>query len=237
MNTVKKIFDLINQSTEKFFIDIGASNVPEESQSEILIKEGWKGLMFECNPQKFNGLKQRMSDKVGINVISEKVTPQNIIKILKENNTPEKFFLSIDIDGYDIFVLEEILKNYKPFLIISEINEKIPPPVKFTVTYKDDYWWDGSHFYGYSISYLDDIIKKYDYSIDFLDYNNVIIVNDCKKNYNVNHIYKEGYLEKSDRKNKFPWNADFEPIYLLEDQEKIEFVKNKFKNKNNFIIE
>jgi hypothetical protein len=62
------------------------------------------------------------------------VTPNNVVSLLLANDTPKEFaFLNLDLDGYDYFVLEQILTHYRPKLICKEINEKIPPPIKFSV--------------------------------------------------------------------------------------------------------
>ena len=43
--------------------------------------------MFECDPNKYPIQQEKMIDKSAV-VISEKVTPDNILSFLKENNTP-----------------------------------------------------------------------------------------------------------------------------------------------------
>ena len=49
------------------------------------------------------------------------------------------YFLNIDIDSYDLEVLVTILENsYKPDIVSIEINEKIPPPIYFKVTYDEN---------------------------------------------------------------------------------------------------
>jgi hypothetical protein len=235
MTTLEKKLDFLRGSENKFFVDIGASNDPIHSQTESLLELGWSGVMFECDPNKYVGLRKRMEGK-NVKVVFQKATPKNIVDLFIANEVPPSFYLSIDIDGYDIFVLDEILKNYNPYLVISETNEKIPPPIKFTVTYDDEYWWDSSHFYGYSISYLADVLKKHNYKIDSLDWNNAIIV-PGEQEIEIEKIYLDGYLNREDRKKMFPWNHDFEPIYSMDYQDKIKFIKEKFNSRKNFTLE
>lgn len=221
MPTLDSVIDKLNT---RFFVDIGASNSPADSQSEKLIGKGWSGIMFECDPNKYDGLVDRMKSK-NVIVIGDKVTPDNIIEHLSTNNVPNQFYLSIDIDGYDYFVLDKILSKYSPELIISEINEKIPPPIEFTVLYDKNYWWDVSHFYGYSLAMLTTLLEKYEYKIDSLDYNNVILVKG-KQTTPLKEIYDNGYWNR----NRFYYNVDFEPIYYLKKEQQIEFINKKFKN-------
>jgi hypothetical protein len=165
-----------------------------------------------------------------------KVTPDNILDLLFKNKAPLDFYLSIDIDGYDYYVLEKILTVYKPQLIISEINEKIPPPIKFTVNYNEDYFWDSSHYYGYSLAMLEELMGEYSYKIDTLDWNNVILV-PGKQEEDILEIYNNGYLNRDGRKNRFSYNLDFEPIYSLKKDEQINFINEKFMNINGYQLD
>lgn len=235
MNTVDKHLDKILQIKSKFFVDIGCSDSTQYSQSEILINHGWSGLMFEYDEDKWRNQSNKINNS-NIKVIQAKITPDNIIDILKSNRCVDGFFLTLDIDGYDYFVLEKILSEYKPSLIISEINEKIPPGIKFSVKYADDYWWDCSHFYGYSLSMLEDLLSKYTYKVLDLDYNNVVLVPGSQTD-KLYRIYYDGYFNNVDRERIFSYNADFEAIYSLALQEQIDFLKQKFhKHEGKYIL-
>jgi hypothetical protein len=133
----------------------------------------------------------------------------------------------LDIDGYDYFVLEQILKEYKPALIISEINEKIPASVKFSVNYTPNYFWDGTHYYGYSIGMLEDLLETYGYKIDCLDLNNVVLV-PGKQEQSIEDVYNNGYLNTELRHTRFQYNADFNPVYSMNKEQQIQFIKSKF---------
>ena len=226
MTTSKKFINQILNSGTNFFIDIGCSNDSPSSQTEYLLDLGWSGLMFEYDNLKYSNQKGKMLGK-DVKVINEKVTPDNVLELFKKNNVPNNFFLSLDIDGYDFYILEKILSEYNPNFIISEINEKIPHDVKFTVKFDEKYFWDVSHFYGYSIFMLDDLLSTYKYKILELDYNNVILI-PGKQTETFREIYEKGYLHRIDRKQLFHYNSDFEKIYDLSKDQKKEFINKKF---------
>lgn len=225
MSTLSKIFSRLIALPTKFFVDIGASNDTSESQTEMLFTQGWSGVMFECNPEKVVPLYNRMKP-YPVTVFSQKVTPDNILDILKNANAPDDFYLSIDIDGYDFHVLKKILTVYHPQLIVSEINEKIPPPIKFSVKYDPEYWWDVSHFYGYSLSMLEDIDG---YKVESLDFNNVIL-SPGKQEVPLADIYRDGYWNMGVNTgiHRPAYNADFDPIYTMSYPDQINFINSKF---------
>lgn len=228
-NTISIVVEELKTYTTKFFVDIGASNVTNSSQTEQLIPIGWGGILFECDEKKYPSLQQRYEKNKNVTVIPKKVTPDNILDFLEKNNAPNDFYLSLDIDGYDYFVLDKILSKYKPSMILSEINEKIPPPFKFTVEYDENYWWDGTHFYGYSISMLENLLTKYGYKIMFLHYNNVCLV-PGKHEGDLKKIYEDGYLNAPLTKQYFSYNNAFK-IVGTNDLEKLNFINNFFISK------
>jgi hypothetical protein len=232
-STSSKILNRLLELPIKFFVDIGASDDIVTSQSEALLQYGWSGVMFECAPEVAH-LKERVKE-YPVKVISQMVTPDNIIQLLQDAGVPDGFYLSLDIDGYDFFVLQKILSVYKPQLIISEINEKIPPPIKFTVNYDPKYWWDTSHFYGYSLSMLE-YIKGY--KVESLDFNNVIMTPGTQE-IPLDVIYRDGYWNmpkdqdafhnRSNETNGRPYyNANFDPIYTMSYMDQIDFIQRKF---------
>ena len=79
-----------------------------------------------------------------------RVTPGNVAALPGGYGLPNGFdFLNLDIDGYDMFVLDALLTEYRPRVMCAEVNEKIPPPVRLTVRYDRPLGQD--HFYGQSM--------------------------------------------------------------------------------------
>ena len=125
--------------------------------------------------------------------------------------------LNLDIDGYDFFVLDEILGAFRPGVVCTEINEKIPPPLRFTVRYVPDYSWGTNHFYGQSISQLALLCERHGYSIVELEYNNAFLVPSdlAATSLTPEEAYRRGYLDRPDRHTRFPWNDDMEQLQSL----------------------
>ena len=213
-------------------VDIAASDGTTQSNTLFLYKQDWGGLALEYDSGRFAILANHYKKYPQVNLMRVKALPQNVVSILDANLIPENFaFFNLDIDSYDYFVLDQVLSNYRPQLICTEINEKIPTPIEFSVKYTPDHFWQGDHFYGQSISQLYKLCKKYNYKIVELYYNNAFIMpNETKgqKSLTPDIAYKAGYLNKADRKAKFPYNSDMEELIGLPKAEAIKFLKNKF---------
>jgi hypothetical protein len=213
-------------------IDIAASDGLSMSNTYSLYKDGWGGLAVECDAQKFSSLASSYVNFPNVNLAKCMVTPKNILSLLAANEIPERFeFLNLDIDGYDYFVLEQILGKYRPKLICTEINEKIPPPIKFTVKWNPKYAWAEDHFYGQSISQLHYLATKHRYALIELHYNNAFLMpleSSPKASLTPEEAYQTGYSGKPDRKEKFPWNENMEDVLHMKPDDALIFVNNFF---------
>jgi hypothetical protein len=221
-------------------VDIAASDGVTMSNTYPLFRNGWSGLAVEYDNRKFASLAHTYSTFSGVNLAKCKVTPENAVLLLKANQLPPKIgFLSLDIDGYDHFVLEQILSEFHPQLICVEVNEKIPPPIKFSVKWNPNYFWRMDHFYGQSISQLYTLCLRFQYSLVELHYNNAFLIPSESNPYpplTPELAYEEGYRNRLDRKEKFPWNADMEILLSLPPKQGVAFVNQYFSNRDGEFI-
>lgn len=187
---------------------------------------------MECDGEKFPALALRLKTFPDVLLSNCRVTPENVESLMRSNGVPAEFtFLSLDIDGYDYFVLERILQSFRPSLICAEVNEKIPPPIKFTVKWDAAYQWATDHFYGQSITQLATLATRFDYELARLDINNAFLIPHeiCPvPALSPEDAYRTGYAERPDRKQKTPWNADMEALLTMPPQQGVEFLRKYF---------
>lgn len=221
-----------------YYVDIGASDGWSSSSTFPFAKNNrFSGLSVELDDKKFKKMKFIYKKFKNAHLSNSKVTPENIVNLLKEFKVPQNFdILNLDIDSYDLFVIKKLLNSYKPKIVSMEINEKIPPPIYFTVTYDENHFWKGDHFFGCSIQAAYDELHKFDYKLYTLVYNNAIFIPIDSKinipNLSVSDIYKEGYVEKVDRKEKFSYNNDVDVLLEMNQKEALDFLDDLFKNYN-----
>jgi hypothetical protein len=200
-----------------YIIDIGASTgVNTDPVFKFINNINYKGLCIEGNSQSVYQLKT----KTHFDIYNGYITPSNVLTIFESYNVPCNIdILKIDIDGYDLEVLRVILSKYKPRIIIAEINEKIPPPICFEVKYKENYSWDNSHCFGFSIQSGAKVMNENNYKIAAVyELNNILCINDelCKSfeiqsintDEYIKNLYKKEYIDNFDRLHILPWNEN-----------------------------
>lgn len=202
-------------SPSNYIIDIGASSGQETDPVFHLLKTAeFAGLCIEAGDS-IRELEKKLPQKE-IKKVKAFATPESIISIFLQENVPlYADILKIDIDGYDLSVLRKILEgNYRPKIIIAEINEKIPPPVWFEIKYSKDYCWDGSHCFGFSLEAGKQTLEQFDYTVfSLFEGNNAIFLDNIffkqlnLPNKSLQEIYFEGYIPYLVGK-AFPWNED-----------------------------
>jgi len=230
------------QIEKSFVVDIAAGDGVGMSNIYALYKEGWPGVAAEYDSIAFSNLSKTYRDIPSVNLIRIKITPQNVNHIFEACSVPIRFsFLNLDIDGYDYYVLDPILVKYRPSLICAEINENIPPPIRFTVIYDANYSWAKDHFYGQSISQLYLLCEKYKYDLVKLHYNSAFLIPSEINKYKAltpGEAYDKGYRLRNDRKEKFPQNKDMESVLEMIPNQAVKFLTEKFKeHKGKYIME
>lgn len=233
----KKILELCEELQIKsgHYVDIGAADGWTSSSTYPFAKDdSFSGLSIELDDRQYKKMEFIYKNFKNAHLLKKKVTPDNIVKLLNEHSTPKEFeILNLDIDSYDLFVLKEILKYFEPKIISMEINEKIPPPVIFTVLYDKQHFWQNDHFFGCSIQAAYEEVSKFKYKLFTLVYNNAIFIRDDLnidfKEPSVLEAYNEGYKNKHDRVEKFSYNRDVDCVLDMDNKDIILFFNNFYK--------
>lgn len=72
--------------------------------------------------------------------------------------------MSLDLDGNDLYVAEELLRNgVTPSLFIVEHNGKFPPPIRWSIEYDPDRRYDGGDYFGASLAAYNDLLARHGY--------------------------------------------------------------------------
>lgn len=152
---LKFILDNVGSGERKFFMDIGAGDGYNLSNTRIF-KEyyGYEGVFIDG--QKW----------ATVDVHQEWVTNENIVSLFEKYGCPEGFsLLSLDLDGNDYDILTTIMSRYKPRVVICEINGTVPLGVSVKIKYNPEHVWKGADYYGFSFSACEKLAEKMGYRI------------------------------------------------------------------------
>lgn len=146
------------------FVELGIGN-GLENNSLILLMHGWRGvwlggeeLAFEI-PNDGPLVHQRAW-----------ITRENCRELVEHGlgalGAARLDMLSVDIDGNDLYVLDEILKGgAAPAVVVVEYNGKFPPPVRWTIAYDPQHVWDMTDYQGASLQSLADMLEPHGYRL------------------------------------------------------------------------
>jgi len=147
-------------------IEFGAHTGEEWSNTIHLLKKGWHGLYIEPERKKLGKLVEtsknypnmRISD---ISIITENMkyrytglTLDEIIRLFFKDQDVQ--LISIDIDSYDYYIFKGL--EYRPEVIIIEINAFFPPNVRYIDRQRKD-------IYGTSHLSMLDMAAEKDYHL------------------------------------------------------------------------
>jgi hypothetical protein len=167
---ISKILTALGKAPEDvFFVDIGAGDGIDMSNTYLLAAEGANGIAIEFNPSKFAMMATTYRDLPKIALAKIPAKPSNICGLLiglEFSGSAE--VLNLDIDSYDFFVLRELLREFSFDILCLEINPIFPWEVEFSVNFPSEEW-SGGWFSGMSLSLLSGLLIDHGYGIVGVD--------------------------------------------------------------------
>lgn len=165
------------------------------SNFDYLLNKGYSGIIIS-------------PDSPSKNAKNHAIIQENIIPLMRTYKVPPMFdALSIDLNGNDYWVLEKVLEEYRPNLIIAEYNASRTEPE--TIKYSSYFKWNNDDYYGFSFAAAKKLAEKFGYYI--------IFQNDELNLYMVarEYVEPEGIIEvTSEKKIFFPHNPNGEWVYV-----------------------
>ena len=136
-----------------------------ENNTIALAALGWKGFWVGGVDLRF-----KYKNTKNFNFNKNWITRENAFKLFSDglNKLEEKKIdlFSLDLDGNDIYILEELLGKIElPSIIIAEYNSKFFPPLSFRIKYDPDHVWGVDDYLGASLSEFVKVLNKYSYKL------------------------------------------------------------------------
>lgn len=153
---IREIFRRIGLTT-KTFVEFGIGDGLENNTLSLLF-DGWQGLWIDASTESINRIKAHLSSIINIGqlkVVDSFITKRNINDLICHNiNHKEIDLLSIDIDGNDYHVFDEIT-CVNPRVVVIEYNAKFTPPTIFCIEYDESHVFKSDDYFGASLKFLE----------------------------------------------------------------------------------
>lgn len=132
--------------------DVGSGDGWNMSNARALIEKGWGAHLYD-------------GDAKGNPDVNEMW-----ITIETAENIHPCDFLSLDIDGNDFWIMQALLNrdDFRPSLIVCEINPAFPRDVAKTITYDPDHRWNEDTFYGCTLAAYEKLMGEHGYTLIYL---------------------------------------------------------------------
>lgn len=170
------------------FVEIGFDYY--ENNSLNLFKIAKKGLLVDGSDEKTFLLKYLLKffyPKRNIKVINKMINKDNINQIISEqfNENDEIDLLSIDVDGVDYYIFENI--KFKPKIIVIEYMFWYGKEAKCSIPYSEEFIWkQGSLYSGASLNAICSLAKSKDYHL-------IALESSCVNAFFIRGDYKEKF--------------------------------------------
>jgi hypothetical protein len=147
---------LKNIGNSKYLVDLGSKDGYNLSNTRYFVENGYECLMIDSDSEAGETKE----------VKKHKLFSGNVIPLLKTYKCPKVFdMLDIDLDGTDYWILNKVLENYSPLLILAEFNASIPIGRSITIPNEPDFEWKGDNFFGFSFTAAKKIAEEFGYTI------------------------------------------------------------------------
>ncbi|GED71096.1 hypothetical protein BRE01_47980 [Brevibacillus reuszeri] len=161
---LEELFSRIG-TINRYFVEFGVQSGLECMAKNLVCSHHWSGVMIEGHPLNYQHLRANYASFPNVITHYSFITRENITEIFSQLHVPREFdLLSIDIDGIDYWVWRE-LAAYKPRVVIMEYNASFPPPLKMVVAYDPQFMWNGTTYFGASLTSLTELGKQLGYAL------------------------------------------------------------------------
>jgi hypothetical protein len=166
-------------SSNRYFIEIGASDGIENNSAWLVVAEKYNGLMIEGDSRLVERANRIVAGySIGAECRNMFVTQKNVqeLKTAAFHHDPDVF--SLDIDGNDYYIAKAVLDGgIRPKIFVVEYNAVYGPDRCMTVEYRDDFVLTTAHptnlYYGVSLAGWKKFFESRGYRFVTVDRNGV----------------------------------------------------------------
>jgi hypothetical protein len=142
-----------------FYVEFGGEKGNEINTRYLKEKRNWTGLLMDGS-----------NENLAINLHKEVILHSNILSLFKKYNVPVELDLfSEDTDYADYWIIEQVLTEYKPKIVVHEVNQQGPELCVTVPKPTDLVYWDGSNYHGGSVCAFQCLAKRFNYTMVYCE--------------------------------------------------------------------
>ncbi len=224
------IIDILSRqlkTSNRYFIEIGASNGLENNTTWLALAMRWNGIWIEGDTATSQWCRRIFTPlNYGVESLCLFVNKDNVTELAKSAIHMNPDLFSLDIDGNDYYLAEVILNaGFKPKIFIVEYNSTFGPEESLSIPYQDEFRRGNNQaddlYYGCSISAWKYLFQKWGYRFVTTDLNGVNAVFIDPTQFGEDFVkgicgttFRENFAQL--RQHKVPWQKQFD---LIKDRE------------------
>jgi hypothetical protein len=155
-----EILRRIERSGPATFLELGVDE-GLENNTLVLLSYGWRGGWLGAQDLRFEPGSRLSYEKSWIE-------RENVVELAEaalsrlDCKLSDVLVASIDLDGNDYHLLEELLNNgLRPDVFVVEYNAKFPPGVEYVMPYDKDHAWNNDDCFGASLTSWTKLLGAY----------------------------------------------------------------------------
>jgi hypothetical protein len=158
---ISKILFRIKETlpTKPTFLEIGVGDGTENNTLNLIANK-WQGLWIGNQE-----LISNVSKSSKILYLKEWVTQENVLSLIENTKYKDFDLISLDIDGNDFYIWEQLLSKYNPKVIVAEYNGKFDSETKWVMSYSASSTWNQDWYFGASFLAFTELFLKFNYRV------------------------------------------------------------------------
>jgi hypothetical protein len=142
-----------------FYVEFGTEKGNEINTKYLKEKRNWTGLLMDGS-----------NENLAIDLHKEVILHSNILSLFKKYNVPVELDLfSEDTDYADYWITEQVLTEYKPKIVVQEVNQQGPELCVTVPKPAGLVYWDSSNYHGGSVCAFQCLAKRFNYTMVYCE--------------------------------------------------------------------
>jgi ABC-type polysaccharide/polyol phosphate transport system ATPase subunit len=160
---IEEIFRRIGEES-RYFVEFVCAESTGFNCGLLALEDGWRGLLIDPAPQR-EGAGRLLGSAEGVRRVNRRVVSAEVEGVLADNDVPAEFdLLSIVTAGNDYWLWKAV-RRWRPRVVAVQYNASHPPGRRWVMAENPEYSWDGTSYFGASLSSLTALARQKGYAL------------------------------------------------------------------------